>query len=193
MKLNICIDIDGTVTDPYYWLEEANGYFRSDLKPDEVVCYDIHTILGIPRKEYDIFYDKYGEKIHREALVREEASTIVNHIHKNNKIHFVTARDPRMTTVTYEWLDKHDFIYHGVHLLGSHHKIEKARELECDIFIEDRYENAVELAKEGFKVLLVDCTYNRYENVENVTRVYDWEDIYKEIIEYKLDLLTRAS
>lgn len=27
-NLNICIDIDGTITEPYYWLEISNKYFK---------------------------------------------------------------------------------------------------------------------------------------------------------------------
>lgn len=193
MKLNICIDIDGTVTEPYYWLKDANQYFKKNLKEEDVKKYDIHEILGVRREAYEEFYEKNGEIIHRNSGVREEAINVVNKIYKNNKVHFVTARESRMTKVTYEWLDNKGFSYDGVHLLGSHHKIHKATELDCDIFIEDRYENAVELSKNGFNVLLIDCSYNRYENIKNVTRVYSWDDIYEEILNYKLDLLVKAS
>ena len=46
-------------------------------------------------------------------------------------------------------------------LLGSHDKVAKAYEFCCDIFIEDRYENAVQLSSHGFNVLLIDCYYNQ--------------------------------
>lgn len=31
-KLNICIDIDGTVTEPYYWLNIFNKHFKKNIK-----------------------------------------------------------------------------------------------------------------------------------------------------------------
>ena len=30
-KFNICIDIDGTITDAYYWLEPCNRYFMKNI------------------------------------------------------------------------------------------------------------------------------------------------------------------
>ena len=52
MKLNICIDIDGTITEPYYWLELANEYFGKNIKPYEVTKYEIHEVLNMPREDY---------------------------------------------------------------------------------------------------------------------------------------------
>ena len=33
-RLNICIDIDGTMTDPYYFMPYFNKYFNKDLSQD---------------------------------------------------------------------------------------------------------------------------------------------------------------
>jgi hypothetical protein len=62
--------------------------------------------------------------------------------------------------------------------------VNKAREVNCDIFIEDRYENAVQLALTGFCVLLIDCEYNRQHTIPGITRVFSWQHIYKEIMNY---------
>ncbi|MFT9498194.1 hypothetical protein [Anaerosolibacter sp.] len=69
-------------------------------------------------------------------------------------------------------------------MLGSHYKVNQAKELGCDIFIEDRYENAIQLALAGFEVLLMDCNYNRLPLIPGITRVYDWKEVYKVIEEY---------
>lgn len=37
-------------------------------------------------------------------------------------------------------------------MLGSLHKAEKVKKLNCEIFIEDRYDNAIELTLAGFQV-----------------------------------------
>lgn len=69
-----------------------------------------------------------------------------------------------------------------VYLIGSNYKIDKAKELKCDIFIEDNPINATELAKSGIKVLLIDTNYNKETQHENIMRIYNWIDI-KRIIE----------
>ena len=65
----------------------------------------------------------------------------------------------------------------SLNLLGSHNKVNKAHELNCDIFIEDRYENALQLSREGILVILVNCSYNQGILPKNVIRVNSWIEI----------------
>lgn len=187
--LNLCIDIDGTVTTPYYWLKDANNYFNTNLKPEDVIEYEIHSALNIERDEYLKFYDIYGEELHAKAKLRNRARRILCKLTEYHNIHYVTAREKRMTEVTLWWLEKKKLPIDGVHILGTHHKVSKANELNCDIFIEDRYENALELSKAGFKVLLIDCHYNRSPLSKEITRVKDWDEIYEEIARYSAEKL----
>ena len=62
--------------------------------------------------------------------------------------------------------------------------IPKAKELECHIFIEDNPSNAMQLANEGMKVLLIDTNYNKEIEHENIVRVNNWIDIHGFIQEY---------
>ena len=63
--LNICIDIDGTVTDAMYWLKHANAHFNRTLTPADVTEYNIDKVLGIDQAAYDAFYAQYGEAMHQ--------------------------------------------------------------------------------------------------------------------------------
>lgn len=87
-SLNLCIDIDGTITEPYYWIPRASEYFKTHIEYKNVI-----------------------------------------------------------------------FL--------------------ADLFIEDRYENALQLAQAGFEVLLIDCHYNQGDLPSNVTRVKHWIQIEK--------------
>ena len=98
-NLNICIDIDGTITDPYFWLNIANKYFNKNITID---------------------------------------------------------------------------------------KVNTAKELKCDIFIEDSYANAMQLSENGFKVLLIDTNYNRKPLNKNIIRVFNWKEIYEIVKEIPL-------
>ncbi|AHM57401.1 putative nucleotidase [Peptoclostridium acidaminophilum DSM 3953] len=191
MELNICIDIDGTVTEPYYWLERANRHFGVDMKPSEVTCYEIHKVLGIPREDYVDFYNDVCFDIHSGARIREYAAQVLQDIASYCRLDYVSARHKKLDSLTHMWLMENDVHLGEVHLLGSHYKVDKARELLCDIFIEDRYENALELSAAGFYVLLIDCEYNRGPLPEGVVRVYDWNHIGYEIGKYADNLIKK--
>lgn len=194
-KLNLCIDIDGTVTEPYFWLSRANEYFKTDIKPSDVNIYDIHKILGVERGDYNGFYNQFGEELHRESEIRFGASEVINKLYKSyHKIHFVTAREQKMKDVSVEWLSRYKIPMDSISLLGSSNKVGKAAELQSDIFIEDNYENMIQLAESGFEVLLIDCNYNKGLIPSTVTRVQNWYQISK-IIEnrtYQAEILRMA-
>ena len=71
-----------------------------------------------------------------------------------------------------------------VHKSITRENVQKAKELECHIFIEDNPSNAMQLANEGMKVLLIDTNYNKEIEHENIVRVNNWIDIHGFIQEY---------
>jgi len=179
MNLNLCIDIDGTITDAYYWLDIANNYFGTDIRPFEVTSYEIHNVLKVSNEAYLKFYEIYGEQMHANQKTRDNANLILSKLSQEHNIFYVTAREKRMKEVTENWFKENDLPKGQLHMLGSHYKVDKAKELECNIFIEDRYENALQLALAGYEVLLIDCYYNRLPLIPGITRVFDWLDIYE--------------
>jgi uncharacterized HAD superfamily protein len=176
--LNICIDIDGTITDPYYWLDEANKYFNKNVTTDQVTQYYIHKVMDIDILEYQEFYEKSKIKMHSNQELREDVKKALDKLSFLHNIYFVTAREQSLTLLTHSYLKKNELKYDDLFLLGSHYKVEKAKELACNIFIEDSYENAIQLSNAGFKVLLIDTNYNRRKLNTNITRVYNWKEIY---------------
>ena len=184
-NLNICIDIDGTVTDPYFWVPQCNRFFGRQVQTKDVTQYEIHKVLGVEEKAFDDFYDKFGEEMHRNAAVLPGVTEILNKLYDQNRIHFVTARAENLRTVSLEWLDKYSIPMDSITLLGHPDKADKARSLDCDIFIEDSLRNAKQLAKAGFDVLLVDCNYNKGNLPPNITRVRNWCEIERYIQNYE--------
>ena len=179
--LNICIDIDGTITDPYYWLDEANKYFNKNVTTDQITEYYIHKVMDIDILKYQEFYEKIKIKMHSNQELREDVKKAIDKLSILHNIYFVTARDKSLTMVTHSYLKKNELQYDELFLLGSHYKVEKAKELDCNVFIEDSYENAIQLSKAGFKVLLIDTNYNKKKLNANITRVYNWKEIYQTI------------
>lgn len=186
-NLNICIDIDGTITDPYFWLNMANKYFNKNITVDKVTEYEIDKVMEITREEYYDFYNKSKFEMHNEKVrLRENAREIIEELIKINNIYFVTARDKDLKILTYSYLNKNNIPYDDVFVLGTHYKVNMAKELNCDIFIEDSYANALQLSKNGFKVLLIDTNYNRKPLNKNIIRVFNWNEIYEIIKEIPL-------
>lgn len=186
-NLNICIDIDGTITDPYFWLDIANKYFSKNITIDKVTEYKVDIVMGVTRDEYYDFYKKNKFKMHNDNVsLREDAKEVIEKLIKLNNIYFVTARDKDLKLLTYSYLNNNRIPYDDVFVLGTHYKVDMARKLKCDIFIEDCYENALQLSQNGFKVLLIDTNYNRKPLNKNIVRVLNWNEIYELIKEMPL-------
>ena len=182
-NLNICIDIDGTITDPYYWLSYANKYFNSNISESEITSYDIHKILNIKQSEYLEFYENFKVEIHTNQKLRPDVKDILDELHKFNYLYFVTAREKSLELVTFLYLLNHEIPFDEVFILGTHNKVPKAKDLNCDIFIEDSYDNAIELSNSGFKVILLDTNYNRLPLNHNIIRAHNWIEISQIITE----------
>lgn len=77
---------------------------------------------------------------------------------------YVTSR-PVSTEITEQWLDKNGFPHRPVHTVGLYNsKIDVLKEIGCDIFVDDRFENFVEINRAGICCYLFDAPHNqRYD------------------------------
>lgn len=183
-KLNICIDIDGTITDPYHFIPYLNELYNKNITNEECNTIDWQELYGIDMETMlKEFHEKYMHS-YDEAVVIEEARDVIKLLKENHNLNFVTARSAHLKDITRNWLDKNDLNEIEVYLLGSDYKIEKAKELECHIFIEDNPSNALQLANEGMHVLLIDTNYNKEINHEKIKRVTTWAEINDFILSY---------
>ena len=182
-NLNICIDIDGTITDPYYWLSYANSYFNSNISEDQVISYDISKVLNIEQNDYIEFYEKFKFEIHTTQKLRNDVKEILDELHRFNNLYYVTARDKSLELLTFLYLLNHEIPFDEIFILGTHNKVPKAKDLNCDIFIEDSYDNAIELSNSGFTVILIDTNYNRLPLNNNIIRAHNWLEVSQIITE----------
>ena len=181
-KLNICVDIDGTITEPFFKIE---GIDNKPIKFHVEHNCQSNELDKMSREDFMDYYEKYGEEMHKNAIIREHSDTYLQRLSREHNVFFVTARPPRMEKVTERWFKSHGIPKNHIFFLGSHDKLSKAQELDCDIFIEDRYENALQLSEAGIFVLLIDCEYNRDTLNDQIKRVETWDKVYEEIEKYK--------
>lgn len=176
-KLNICIDIDGTITDPYHFIPYMNEMYNDNIKAED--CYT-HRLEVLYNKSLEDILEKFHNEYsycYKEADIVEGSHSIITKLHNEHNLYFVTARSEILEQHTLEWLIEKEFPKIDVHLLGSYYKVDKAKELNCNVFIEDNPDNALELAQEGIKVLLIETNYNKAISHENVIRVKNWYEI----------------
>lgn len=184
-KLNICVDIDGTITSPYHFIPYLNELYNKNITEEQCNTCDWETLYEIKMdRMLSEFHEKYIHS-YGEASVVEGAKEIIEELCSENTVYFVTARSESLTEITKKWLEDSGFSGIEVHLLGSDYKVEKAKALNCNVFIEDNPYNATQLADEGIKVLLIDTNYNKGIVHENITRVNNWIEIKEFIDSYK--------
>lgn len=182
MELNICIDIDGTLTEPYYWLPYANGFFKKQITEEEVTVYSIAEVMQVSDEEYATFYMKNRYNMHGSPRLRQDARYYVTRIYEEHQVHFITAREQALEMITLAYLSQKEIPYDSLYVTGSTNKIAQADALSCDLFVEDSLYNATLLARAGYIVLLMDTTYNRSDVLHPlISRVYNWQDVYTNV------------
>lgn len=180
-NLNICIDIDGTITSPYHFIPYLNDICQKNITEEECITLDWKELYNQDME--DILKKLHNEYIHvyKEAELVENVKETLEELKINNNLYFVTARSEILTDITKEWLIEKGIHNIDVHLLGSDYKIEKAKELNCNLFLEDNPDNAIQIANAGIDVILMDANYNKEINHERITRVKNWNEV-KELI-----------
>ena len=78
---------------------------------------------------------------------------------------YITSR-PVSTAITQKWLEKHGFPIRPVFTVPTNtSKVDVVKVSGCDIFVDDRFENFVELNKAGICTFLYDAPHNRRYDV----------------------------
>ena len=127
IKLNICIDIDGTITSPYHFIPYLNELYNKNITEEECNTHNWEVLYGVDMNTMiSEFHEKYMHS-YGEAKVVDDAKNIIDELKKNHNLYFVTARDAKLTDITKNWLNENGFEEIDVYLLGSYYKIQKVR------------------------------------------------------------------
>ncbi|MGM0437253.1 MAG: 5' nucleotidase, NT5C type [Bacillota bacterium] len=179
------IDIDGVITnegpaDNNIWHNALCNHFSQDLTREKNV-YDFMEAYNLSEREMNEFINENIAEIYANVKAYPKAiKTISNLYNKGFKIHLITARHKEFREITKNWLEKHSIPYHS--LTHDVPKAPLAVKKKIDLFIEDNYDNAFDIASKNIKVLLVNKYHNlNKELVKNIKRVSDWSEIKKEI------------
>jgi len=190
-KPKIGIDIDEVVVefmekfliysnkknDTSFTLEEVTNYYLWETKIHISKEESIKEVLEFQNSPY---FDKIG-------LIKG-AKEGLEKLSKNYQIYFVTSRPEEMKDKTQYFFNKHfpkngfNILYSGDLYGGKLSKMEICKNLEIPLIIEDNPNYALDCAREGIKVFLLDKPWNKhYEQHENITKVNNWKTILEKL------------
>lgn len=188
MKYNFGIDIDGVLTDEgpdhnSIWQQKMNEFFDREITLKEY-SYDLRKAFAINEQELNQFIQEKVEEIYSSVKAVDKAREILTELkQQGHRLILITARPEEHRSLTENWLKKNEFPYHELH--HAHNKAPLAVEKNISLFIDDRKENALEIAAQEIPVLLVSKYHNSdFSGNEKITKVNNWDEIKE-----NLDLL----
>lgn len=176
-KIRLGVDIDGTVTCPSALIPFINDAFRTSLTLEDIKEYDLTKNFDVDPVHFAQWYDQNEETIYEQSPPRDDVLTILPRWQRFATLHYITARGEHSKQVTTNWLQRHTLPIDSVHFVGSHDKVETARSLQIDAFLEDKYDNAITIAETlNIPILLFDTPWNQLETPRSIIRVSNWKE-----------------
>ena len=141
-------------------------------------------------EEEESFYKNNIERIAKSLTVIDGAKEYIDKLKADGYfIYIITGRDNGEYTdpynMTKEWLNIYNIYYDKLILTNAHNKHEKAikcLENSIDIMIDDSVSICKVCIESGITTILMDTPYNKYSNIK---RVYDWQEFYEFVSNYK--------
>lgn len=182
-KLTLGIDIDGTLTEFDSFLPYLNRLLNKQVKPEQIIQYDLHEIFGMEYQEFSDLFDQHSVPIYRDSVPRACAKQQMQWIDEKFHIVYITARHKEFLELTRTWLENHGFPSREIVCTGSHDKLAAMREYEVKLMVEDRLENALQIWETlQVPVYLLDTPYNQAALPAGVSRVRDWYQIQSDLV-----------
>lgn len=179
-NLRIGVDIDGCLN---YFGEELEKYLieHYNLNPNkEDYGYKLLEAVGIVTYEQQNQFWRNTEHEFENINSQKDCKKYLDDLKQRNTIIIITARGYDCSILTCNWLKKNELNYDEI-LFNSGNKVDACKWKNIDVMIEDNPDNALALAENGFKVLLVDNKYNKKIQHKNITRCENWLDIYNKL------------
>lgn len=176
MNVRFGIDIDGTVTRPDTFIPFINQAFQLNLMYEDVTEYDFYPYVDVSKEEFNEWFLTNEPLIYTKSLPAEGAKEVLTKWTSLAELYFISARHHRLLEITQDWFSTHNLYYNHIELVGSHDKVEAAKKLAVDLFLEDKHDNAVAIAEEcQIPVILFNTPYNQDPVPEQVIRVQSWQ------------------
>ena len=162
--------------------EELNGNGIFKIQPGE--CKDYYYFadaLNWNRRNIVDFFEKYYIDIIKNVVVKSGVKDFLHDLKaKENEIYIITARrkrdDNEIEKITKYWLSKNDLLYDDL-FLDIKNKSEIVNKLKIDIFVDDSYNNCLEVYKNTeSQVYMIQNVYNekiKSLEIKQIKNIYE--------------------
>jgi uncharacterized HAD superfamily protein len=180
MRKRFGIDIDGTVTCPAALIPYLNKAFNLKLTLNDLTQYDLTPFVNVSEEELAKWFHESEAEIYANSPLAKGAKEILTKWEIEHELYFISARSSHLLDITKEWFVNNNLKFDHIDLIGSHHKIEAAKNYQVDIFFEDKHDNAVAIHEEcKIPVILFNTPYNQDPVPSGVIRVNHWYEAYE--------------
>ena len=189
--MKIGIDIDGVLTNYYEAvIDNATKYFyenKIEYKIDQSKYYE-NEMFNVSDEDIEHFWNQYLPEYAQKLPAKKFATEVISKLKQENEIYIITARNEEglpkelygtMKEMVKNWLQCNTIKYDEL-IFSTGSKLEICKEKNIAIMIEDKESTINELSK-YIHVLCFDAPYNQKAEGKNITRVYSWYDILKNI------------
>lgn len=194
--MNIGIDIDDTISDTFeVQFNQAQYYTINTLKRDGKIreltninshFYNRYLHDWSQEEEMNFFTQYYKEGLEKIRPKMYAVETIKKLKEEGNKIILITARfdwaNVNVEEVTLKWLKDNNIEYDKL-IINALDKSKIAIDNKIDVFLDDSFENCINVSRCNIKTYIMDSRVNRTLNDDKVERVYSWPHFYQKIKE----------
>ncbi len=193
--MNIGIDIDNTITNTApilkkYCKEYNDTVVKRGLEMHETGAASFDLYDWTQEENMD-FCVKYLEEVVLQAEVKENAKEVIQKLKdEGHQINIISSRAFPMFKTPYEttekFLKEKGIVYDKL-LVGKIEKRSSCVENQLDVLIEDEVKYINEMS-EFMNVFVFDAVYNKQCSGKNITRVYNWIEVYDKIKEFEKNM-----
>jgi uncharacterized HAD superfamily protein len=185
--MKIGIDIDEVLANTMSnFLDFHNEMYGTDATRDEITDYYFDGLFHWTREEnFKRFDEFYKTRFFEDIVPVEGAADGIKSLQQLGTLYVITSRPLYIKEQTLKWLTRYfgddlPEVYFA-HLDGAGTKADLCDQLGIDLLIEDSLEFAEACAAKNVQVLLMDAPWNRRELADNITRVYNWDEILTKV------------
>lgn len=171
------MDIDGTITCPSTFVPYLNEKYNLNITIDDIKQYDFTPLVDVSEAEFGKWFASVEGHIYANSPLAKGAKPILKQWENLFELYFISARNPRHLQLTKDWFVENGLNYRHIELIGSHDKVNIAKQHGVDIFFEDKHDNAVAIYEHcHIPVILFNTPYNQDPVPNGVIRVNNWPE-----------------
>ncbi|MBD3340779.1 MAG: hypothetical protein GF353_16850 [Candidatus Lokiarchaeota archaeon] len=185
--MKIAVDVNGVLIDNMEnVIEVVNRKYNSNYKKEDVNNWEFYKEWNFSEREFfDIFYKTY-EEMDKVKFIDPEAPNFMKKLTEFHEVNILSALNDQFEALVKNKLERHNII-EGIHYNEMIIVAEKPWDLKVkhrfDLYIDDNPNlvNPIKKMKDRF-LFLFDQPWNyNIENHDNIIRVHNWKEIYKNI------------